>query len=343
MKIGMTYDLRSEYLKMGYSEEETAEFDKEDTIQSIEHILQDSGFQTNRIGNVRCLIERLAKGERWDLVFNIAEGVQGFGREAQVPAVLEAYNIPYTFSDPLVLSIALHKGMTKRVIRSLGIPTADFFEVSKEADIENISMPFPLFAKPIAEGTSKGITKRSKIETPDDLLTVCRDLLESYRQPILVEPFLPGREFTVGMIGSGEAAYPIGTIEVMLNESAEKGAYTYWNKQHYEGLVEYRLATDPLAINAQEIALSAWRGLGCRDAGRVDLRADEKGKLQFIELNPLPGLRPIHSDLPILCSKTGMSYGDLIHHIITSALKRVHPIKWQENIESHPITAMCAT
>jgi D-alanine-D-alanine ligase len=126
MRVGITYDLRDDYLAMGLSDEETAEFDRIDTIEAIESALQGLGFETDRIGNIRRLTSRLASGDRWDMVFNIAEGVQGFGREAQVPALLDAYEIPYTFSDALVLALTLHKGMTKRVIRDMGIPTPDF-------------------------------------------------------------------------------------------------------------------------------------------------------------------------------------------------------------------------
>ena len=125
MKIGLTYDLRSDYLAAGYSEEETAEFDREDTIEAIENALSDLGHQPERIGHARRLVEALCQGHRWDLVFNIAEGMRGMGREAQVPAILDVYGIPYTFSDPLVMSLTLHKGMTKQILRDAGLPTAD--------------------------------------------------------------------------------------------------------------------------------------------------------------------------------------------------------------------------
>ena len=117
MKIGITYDLRDDYIAEGYTEEETAEFDHPRTIAAIEDTLQSLGYETDRIGHIRALARRLVAGNRWDLVFNIAEGLRGFGREAQVPALLDAWEIPYTFSDPLVLSLTLHKGLTKRVIR----------------------------------------------------------------------------------------------------------------------------------------------------------------------------------------------------------------------------------
>ena len=206
MLIGLTYDLRQDYLSMGFSEDETAEFDRIDTIEAIENVLNEIGHQTERIGNIWSVTKALSLGKRWDLVFNIAEGLYGIGREAQVPALLDAYKIPYTFSDPLVLALTLHKGMTKRVLRDLGIPTPDFAEVNSVRDIRNINLPYPLFAKPIAEGTGKGITAASRIENRKQLETVCRQLLNDYQQPVLVETFLPGREFTVGIVGTGENA-----------------------------------------------------------------------------------------------------------------------------------------
>src|SRR5450759_2110927 len=198
VKIGITYDLRDDYIAEGYTEEETAEFDHPRTIDAIEEALRDLGYETDRIGHIRALTLRLVAGDRWDLVFNIAEGLRGFGREAQVPALLDAWEIPYTFSDPLVLSLTLHKGLTKRVIRDLGIPTPDFAVVETPEEMAAVALPFPLFAKPVAEGTGKGVTAASKIVDPVGLDRVCRELLAVFRQPVLVETFLPGREFTVG-------------------------------------------------------------------------------------------------------------------------------------------------
>jgi D-alanine-D-alanine ligase len=248
--------------------------------------------------------------------------LKGFGREAQVPALLDAYEIPYTFSDPLVLSLTLHKGMTKRVIRDLGIPTPDFRIVEKTSDVEAIDLPFPLFAKPVAEGTGKGITAASKIVNRDQLISVSETLLENFGQPVLVETFLPGREFTVGILGNGEEAVSIGVMEVILNENAEPEVYSYSNKENWKGLVEYRLVKGQIARKAIEVALASWRGLGCRDAGRVDLRADSNGTPNFMEVNPLAGLHPEHSDLCIMSGKIGISYRKLIEAIVASAIKR---------------------
>jgi len=323
VKIGIAYDLREDYLAEGYGDEETAEFDRLDTIEAIEETLQRLGFETDRIGNIRKLAARLVAGDRWDMVFNIAEGLRGFGREAQVPALLDAFEIPYTFSDPLVLSLTLHKGMTKHVIHDLGIPTPEFTVVETPAHIDAVRLPFPLFAKPVAEGTGKGISASSKIMTRKDLDSVCRSLLAAFDQPVLLETFMPGREFTVGITGTGEAAVGVGAIEIVLKKDAEPGAYSYTNKKKFEEFVDYRLVKDEMAQKAIEVSLAAWRGLGCRDGGRIDLRADAHGVPRFLEVNPLAGLNPEISDLPILCNLAGMSYQELLGRIMKSALKRV--------------------
>jgi D-alanine-D-alanine ligase len=251
--------------------------------------------------------------------------MHGFGREAQVPALLDAFDIPYTFSDPLVLALALHKGMTKHVIRSLGVPTPDFCVIETDADMTRVDLPLPVFAKPIAEGTSKGISATSKIQTYRELHDVCQRLLHTYQQPVLVEAFLSGREFTVGIIGTGKAARPLGAMEVMLLAEAEPEIYSYANKALYESRVRYRPAADAAALQAVDIAMQAWRGLGCRDGGRVDLRCADDGTPYFLEINPLPGLHPDHSDLPILGGLYGVGYEALIAMIMQSALQRLRP------------------
>lgn len=323
MKIGITYDLRQYYLSQGMGEEETAEFDSPVTIESIDTTLRELGHVTDRIGNIRNLTTRLAAGDHWDLVFNIAEGIRGFGREAQVPALLEAYNIPYTFSDPLVLSLTLHKAMTKHVIRDLGVPTADFAVVETLQDVDRVNLAFPLLAKPVAEGSGKGIDATSKITNTAQLTDVCGKLLQTYNQPVLVERFLPGREFTVGIVGTGDQSQSIGVIEVSLNKQAEPDVYSYHNKEKYERLVDYVLVTDETARAAERVALAAWVGLGCRDAGRLDIRCDDNGIPNFIEVNPLAGINPDRSDLCIIAGLVGITYQELIDSILTSAMSRV--------------------
>ncbi len=325
MRIGITYDLRAAYLQAGYSEEDTAEFDRPDTIAALSDALGVLGHEPAPIGNIRQLAARLVTGERWDLVFNIAEGLHGFGREAQVPALLDAFGIPYTFADPLTAALTLHKGLTKRVVRDSGLATADFVVVETESEIAKIDLPYPLFAKPVAEGTGKGIDAASKVHSPEELRPLCRRLLERYRQPVLVECYLPGREFTVGITGTGPKATALGVLEVALRDNAEAHAYTYNNKEYCEELVDYRLLGGPLAGELSRFALAVWRMLGCRDGGRVDLRLDGQGRANFLEVNPLAGLHPEHSDLPILCNQLGIPYVDLIRRILDSALERCLP------------------
>ena len=322
LRVGMTYDLREDYLAAGYGEEETAEFDSPATVSAIEQALAANGVAPERIGNIRALASRLAAGERWDFVFNICEGLSGAGREAQVPALLEAYGIPCSFSDSLVMALSLHKGMTKHVLRDKGVPTAPFAVIETVADLESLSLPFPLFAKPVAEGTGKGISPASRASGPAALRKVCRALLTKFHQPVLVETFLPGREFTVGVLGTGQAAEAIGVLEVTLSDRAEAGVYGYVNKEECESRVIYRLAHDGEAMEAGRVALAAWRALGCRDAGRVDLRSNAAGEPQFMEVNPLAGLHPTHSDLPILAAQAGIAYERLMGRILRSGLQR---------------------
>jgi len=326
MKIGLTYDLRDVYLAEGYDEETTAEFDRADTIDSLENAILSLGHQTDRIGHIRQLVGRLAAGDRWDLVFNICEGMYGIAREAQVPALLEAYAIPCTFGDPIAMSICLHKGLTKTLVEKCGTPTPQFAVVESLADLTNIDLPFPLFAKPIAEGTGKGVTPASCISSVEELRQVCESLLKKFRQPVLVETYLSGREFTVGILGTDSDARVLGTLEIVLLSNAEPGAYSYVNKERCEELVRYDLVrpdNDPEVAEAERLALDAWRELNGRDAGRIDLRSDGNGRPNFIEANPLAGLHPEHSDLPMIATKVGMSYQELIRQIIESASRRV--------------------
>lgn len=322
MLIGLAYDLRDDYRGLGLSEEQLAEFDNPETIGEIEAALRRLGHGVDRIGHVRRLAERLVAGHRWDLVFNICEGLAGRSREAQVPALLEAFGQPYTFADPLVMAATLDKAVAKRLVRDHGLATAPFALVERAADIAAVDLPFPLFAKPVAEGTGKGVSPASLVRSKKELERVCRTLLARYAQPVLVETYLPGREFTVGIVGSGPRARIVGTLEVELLPGAEPGVYSYTNKERCEELVRYRLVDDPEARAAAELALACYRALECRDAGRVDLRSDAAGRPHFLEVNPLAGLHPTHSDLPILASLAGLGYDGLIGAIVASAAER---------------------
>jgi D-alanine-D-alanine ligase len=322
MRVGVTYDLRADYLAQGYGAEETAEFDSEITIAAICTALGELGHVPIRIGGIKRLAERLVAGERFDCVFNICEGLKGVAREAQVPALLEAYDIPCVFSDPLTLSLCLDKAMTKRVVRDAGVRTPEFAVVESAADVRELSLPFPVFAKPIAEGSGKGIAAASMIEDRSSLERVVSGLLQRFRQSVLVEAYLPGREFTVGITGAGSDAEVLGVLEVALNKNADAHGYGYENKERCDDNVVYALVDDAQARAAADVALSAWRVLRCRDGGRVDIRNDDEGRPSFMEVNPLAGLNPEHSDLVFIAGFKGMSYRDLIGRIMDSFLKR---------------------
>ena len=321
MRIGFTYDLRDDYLRQGYSEEDTAEFDASETIDAIESALRSLGHAVDRIGGVKPLAARLAAGDRWDLVFNYAEGLFGFAREAQVPALLDAFQVPYTFSDGLVFALTLHKGLTKHVVRGLGLPTPDFAVVSSADEVERVRLPYPLFVKPVASGSSIGISAASYVAEPAALAAVCARVIEQYRQPALVETYLPGRELTVGISGTGGRARVLGVMEVVFTADAEAHGYSYANKKLVHA--QYRIVDDRAAAAAADIALRAWTGLGCRDGGRVDCRCDATGRPQFLEVNPLAGLHPDLGDLVILAGLVGIGYEALIGSIVASATGRL--------------------
>jgi len=322
LKIGITYDLRADYLGENLTEEDLAEFDRADTVESIEGALSGLGFETDRIGNIRSLIRRLDEGHRWDLVFNIAEGLYGYGRESAVPALLDSWKIPYTFSDPMTMGLTLHKGMAKHVMRSLGIPTPDFTVVRGPEDLEGFTLPFPVFAKPVAEGTSKGIDRGSRITDPAGLRERCANLLSRYRQPVLVETYLPGREFTVGLVQDGQASPEALIMEISYRDPGQEKIYCFETKENCEQLVDYFPARGPLADLCTDMARKTWAGFGLRDAARVDIRLDKDGRPSVLEVNPLPGMHPEHSDLPIMWSQEGFPYVELIRRITDSGLSR---------------------
>lgn len=319
----MTYDLKDDYVAEGWSDEDAAEFDSVETVEAIDASLKKLGHKTDRIGHFKSLVNRLARGDRWDLVFNIAEGIYGVGREAQVPAILDAYQIPYTFSDTVIMALTLQKALTKWVVQDLGVPTPDFVVVRKLLDITQVNLAYPLFAKPVAEGTGKGVTSKSKIADKKELTTACRELLERFKQPVLIERYLPGREFTVVVVGTGSNSQALGVMEIILKPVAEQNAYSYLNKENYKEVVEYEFPEDEVAEAAKKLAVQVHVGLNCRDSSRSDFRMDEHGNLQFMEINPIAGLHPVNSDMPIICNHYGIDFDTLIKIILDSAMERV--------------------
>jgi len=324
MRIGVTYDLRSDYLAMGYGEEETAEFDAEETIAALCGALAGLGYKVDRIGNAKRLVERLAAGERWDCVFNYCEGLKGLAREAQAPAILELYDVPYVFSDALTMAVTLDKAVCKRIVRDFGVPTADFAVIERIADADKVDLPFPLFLKPVAEGSGKGIGTNNKVADRAALKATAADLLARFDQPVLAETFLPGREFTVAITGTGGDATVLGVSEIVPLAGYHGDGYGLVNKEDWHGRLDIVGAPPADAKATGEVALAAWRALRCRDGGRVDIRHDAQGRPNFMEVNPLAGLRPEYSDMCFIANREGVSYQDLIGRIMASFVKR-HP------------------
>ncbi len=319
MKVGLTYDLRSWYLDRGYSMEDTAEFDKQETVDAIDTALRKMGFETDLIGNSFQLIEALSSGKRWDLVFNIAEGLYGDGRESVVPAILDQYKIPYVFSGPVIMGVSLNKYLTRLIVAAAGVPVSPGMMISSPADIIKCKLEYPLFIKPVSEGTGKGITEKNLLRTPSELKEMAEFLLGRFNQPALVEEYLPGREFTVGVIGTGEDAVAIGGMEI---ECRDNYPYSVEFKENYQEYCKYIPMPSDYSDECKKVALDVWKALGAVDGGRVDVKADRNGRVCFMEVNPLAGLHPVHSDLPILARMSGIDYQTLLEGIVRSSLER---------------------
>ncbi|HSL17191.1 MAG TPA: ATP-grasp domain-containing protein [Methylomirabilota bacterium] len=326
LSIALCYDSKEEYLAAGHSTLEVAEFDDEGVIAGLESALGRLGHRVERVGRGRSLAARLVAGDRWDLVFNVAEGLRGRAREAQVPALCELFDQPYSFSDPVVCGLTLDKALAKRVVRDAGLPTPAFAVIRTLADAAEVGLDGRLFVKPLAEGSSKGIGAASIVEHRDRLPAVCATLLADFPSGVLVEEMLPGREVTVGVVGNGTERRVVAVMEVVWTEHSEVEAYTQLNKDEYLDRLEYRLVDgEPLAVEAARLALAVAEALECRDAARVDLRCDANGRLSFLEVNPLPGLHPVRSDLPIMARLAGLAYDDLLAAIVDAAHERTLP------------------
>ncbi|MGE0485258.1 MAG: hypothetical protein AB7Q81_14045 [Gammaproteobacteria bacterium] len=322
LELGLVYDLRSEYLAAGHSEEAVAEFDSEETIDLIAAALTRLGHRVERVGNGRALARALADGTRYDLVFSIAEGLAGRAREAQVPALCELYDQAYVFSDPMTLAVALDKAAAKRIVRDAGVATAPFVVIAPGEQPPALPFAFPVFAKPLAEGTGKGCEVSSVCGDAAALQETVGALSERFAQPVIVEPFLSGREFTIGLVDGVHGIEVVGVVEIVLGANADSGVYSYRNKEQCESLVTYRHADDDVARAAAACAIDAYRALECRDAARIDIRCDAEGRPFFLEANPLAGLHPSHSDLPIAATLAGRSYDWLMNAIVTAAARR---------------------
>jgi D-alanine-D-alanine ligase len=328
MRIGITFDLKSSGpLRAGAPDDDQEEFDSPVTIKAVAQVLRDLGHDVRELGNGRPLVQALVANPP-DFIFNFAEG-QGVGRsrEARVPALCEMLDIPYSGSDPLTLATTLDKDCARRLAASHGVTVPRGFVVHDEHDLAQIAgFPldaYPAILKPAWEGSSKGITKRCLVDTPEELTTVARDLARTYAQPILVEEYVDGDELTVGIIGNDRPEV-IGIMRVLPTQPTERFVYSLEVKRDYLRMVRYDVpATLSPADRAavEQAALKSYKVLGCRDVSRVDFRL-RRGVPYFLELNPLPGINPESSDLVLLSQGMGWSYAQLVGKIFKAACRR---------------------
>jgi D-alanine-D-alanine ligase len=271
-----------------------------------------------------------------DIVFNIAEGFRGVNREAHVPAICEFYGIPYTGSDPFTLSLCLDKARAKETLAFHGIPTPRFALVKTLSELapRTAGLRLPLFVKPLHEGSSKGITDANLCRDSRQLLAQCRFLLENYSQPVLVEEYLPGKEFTCAVLGNGDEATVLPIVGMNF-ETLPEGALPIYS---FDAKFVWDRPENPLDIfecptritrklqaSIERVTLDAFRVLGCRDWARIDVRLDSSGVPNIIEANPLPGILPDPADnscLPKAARAAGIGYDELIQSCLRYAAAR---------------------
>jgi len=327
LDIGIAFELRSAFaLPADAPVDALEEYDTMSTIDGLADALRSLGHHPRPLGGGRALIDTLLANPP-DLVFNIAEGWGTRSREAQVPALCEMLGVPCSHSDPLTMGLTLDKPLAKRVVHAAGVRTAPFVVVDSPDQVAAIDLEWPLFVKPAAEGSSMGVRVTSRVADRDALTVEVQRCLSAYRQPALVERYLPGIEVTVGIGGSGDRARVLGSMEIApASGAAADFVYGLESKHEYQKLVRYyappQHPTPAQMADAEATALAAYRALGCRDVARVDLRFDADNRANFIEVNPLPGLNPVTGDLVVMTKLLGRTYDDLIRIIVEEAVSR---------------------
>jgi len=328
--VGLTYNL-----KKGIQteiEDMEAEYDSIETVYAIKNALEKAGCRVILMEADQEFFEKL-KNNRPDIVFNIAEGIFGRAREAQVPAILNFFQIPFTGSDETTLCISLDKSLTKRFLSTFYIKTPNYQVFHNYTDNINPGLKFPLIVKPNAEGSSKGISECSVARSKEELYAILKRGIEAYHIPFLVEEYIQGRELTVGIVGNGEETIVIPPMEIIYKNREEAfHIYSYHVKKNYEKYVEYQCPADldkKTMAEVVRISEEIYKALECRDFSRIDYRVTPEGDIYFIEINPLPGLAPGYSDFPMAAEFNGISYDELIIKILNSALKRygMKPVK----------------
>lgn len=328
MKIGLSYDLKTAVpLTQSSAEDALEEYDSLETVEAIGAALESCGHSVVRLGGGREFLARVLRHDA-DVVFNIAEGLGNHrGREAQIPSVLEMLDIPYTGSAPACLAVCLDKPLAKMVVAQHGVRTPRWRVIANERELYEATwelFPFPAFVKPAHEGSSVGIRFNSRVEDVGCLVEVAASLLARYRQPVLVEEFIHGDEVTVGVVGNSPPRV-MGIMRILPKTREPHFIYSLEVKRDWRRLVDYecpaRLEAD-LMHGIAESSVRAFEAVGCRDLARIDFRLSQEGVPYFLEINPLPGLNPASSDLPIMASRMGIRYETLIGDILHGALER---------------------
>lgn len=322
--VGLTYDLKTEYeFKQGDPPDANAEFDHPSTIDVIANAIKSQGFKVQKIGNVASLLEKI-NDLKVDLVFNISEGSSGRNRESQVPILLEMAGIPFVGSDALTLSLTLDKIMAKKIFIAEGIPTPKSLEIKNCNSLNNTDhLKFPLIVKPRFEGSSKGLSENSRVENADELNKQAGYIINTYKQPALIEEFISGQEFTVVVIGNDPPqALPVVQIKIDGRLKLNDKFYTFARitSDRLEYICPAHISGE-LSKEISQLAIKAYCAVECCDFGRVDFRVDNDGKPYVLEINPLPSLST-EDTFPVVAKQIGLSYEQIIGRILNEALKR---------------------
>ena len=321
LRVGIAYNLKKG--SPSEAEDMEAEYDSFGTVGAIRDVFEAAGVRTELFEAEPDFVQKI-RSSKVDLVFNIAEGTRGRGREAQVPAILSFLGVPFSGSDETTLAVSLDKALTKRYLSTYGVRTPASRLLTSPELPRDFPLRFPVIVKPNAEGSSKGISDLAVARGRPELEKILANDFSLYREPMLAEEYIDGREFTVGVLGNGAAQTVFEPMEI---RSLGGGSlvYSYRVKKNYKESVDYRCPPDlsPALCGAmKKTAARVCEALGCRDFSRVDFRLSEAGKLYFIEVNPLPGLAPGYSDYPMLAEFCGMDYRTLILSVLNSALTR---------------------
>lgn len=324
--VGLTFNLKHNgngtALKTGDDE---AEFDSPETVSAIKGAIESYGHKVVEL-EATPELPSILPGAGVDLVFNVAEGFDGRSREAHVPALLDLLGIPYTGSDATTLSLALDKALAKRLVNEAGLNTPPFLLMSSGKERLPKNLTFPVIVKPFAEGSSKGILSRSVVENESELRELVSETANKYKQAVIAESYLPGREFTIALIGE-KRPKALPPLEVIFTDNSRKfPIYSYDTKLPDTKAVTFEVPAKidmKLQKEIERYAKSVFSILGCRDFARVDFRLDENGKVNFMECNPLPGLTPDFSDFCVIAKAAGISYRSLIGEIMAPAIRRL--------------------